>query len=118
MDVLSQFSQLYHEAEKGNSTPPVRFLSRFDKSGTNIKESILFLRISQSQLGNTQYIGFPIQALNAAIIVEEYIVTDRGAWFSLPANVTNGAVIYKQGGDSDPDDLLLIPAHLLISAHA
>ena len=47
MDVLRQFSQLHHEAEKGNSTPPVRFLSRFDKSATNIKESVLFLSIGQ-----------------------------------------------------------------------
>lgn len=47
MDVLSQFSQIRQEADKGNSTPPVRFLTRFDKSATNIKESILFLSIGQ-----------------------------------------------------------------------
>ena len=36
----------------------------------------------------------------------------------MPTNVTEKAVIYKRGGDTDPNDLLLNPAHLLISTNA
>lgn len=51
-------------------------------------------------------------------MLEEYTLTDRGTWLSLPTNLTEKAVIYKQGEDIDPADLLLNPAHLLISTKA
>lgn len=35
------------EAGEGNEDPPVRFLSRYDKSVTNIKESQLWTEIGQ-----------------------------------------------------------------------
>lgn len=67
-----------------------------------------------------QYIAFPIQALTAAILLQEYTVTDRGTYLSLPVSLTNQTVIYKAATD-DANDLLLNPAHLLVgkkAAHA
>ena len=46
-DVLDLFSQLHSKAESVGSGTPVRFLSRYDKSATNIKESELWLGIGQ-----------------------------------------------------------------------
>lgn len=46
-DILTMFAAL-HEAAEGNATnPPVRFLSRYDKSATNIKETLLWAGIGQ-----------------------------------------------------------------------
>lgn len=46
-NVLTIFSDLFQAAGAANSTPPVRFLSRYDKSATNIKESFLWISIGQ-----------------------------------------------------------------------
>ena len=46
-DILTIFANL-HEAAEGNATePPVRFLSRYDKSATNIKDTLLWAEIGQ-----------------------------------------------------------------------
>lgn len=122
-DVLTLFSELHETAEAATSTPPVRFLSRYDKSATNIKESDLWISIGQVPWATAystwyhQYIAFPIQALTAAILLEEYTLTDRGTYLSLPANLTSQAVIYKAATD-EADDPLLNPAHLLIGKKA
>ena len=47
LDTLTLFSDLYKAADAANSTAPVRFLSRYDKSATNIKESLLWASIGQ-----------------------------------------------------------------------
>ena len=106
--------------------PLARFLSRFDKSATNIKESLLFTTIGQVPWALTysnwyhQYPQFPLQALNAASLLFEYTLTDRGTWLSSPSSVTNAVNIYKRGDDasSDPQGLLLNPARLLQGAKA
>lgn len=122
-DVLTLFSELHETAEAATSTPPVRFLSRYDKSATNIKESDLWISIGQVPWATAystwyhQYVAFPIQALTAAILLEEYTLTDRGTYLSLPANLTSQAVIYKAATD-EADDPLLNPAHLLIGKKA
>lgn len=64
-----------------------------------------------------QYIAFPIQALTAAIILNEYTITDRGTLLSLDAELRNQTVVYKAGTDS-ADDPLLNPAHLLVGKKA
>lgn len=125
--ILNMFSGLYAAAEAayaaGASAVPVRFLSRFDKSATNIKDSQLFISIGQVPWATAystwyhQYIAFPIQALIAAIKLGEYTITDRGTWLSLPSNLTQDATIYKAGSDEE-DDLLLNPAHLLVGTKA
>ncbi|KIJ42568.1 hypothetical protein M422DRAFT_254351 [Sphaerobolus stellatus SS14] len=61
-----------------------------------------------------QYPRFPPQALSAAAVLEEYTLTDHGTWLSSPKNVVSQLEIYKQGGDMDPNDRLLNPAHVLL----
>ncbi len=46
-DIHTIFSDLHEAAEAADTTPPVRFLSRYDKSATNIKESELWISIGQ-----------------------------------------------------------------------
>ncbi|KAH6662241.1 hypothetical protein B0J14DRAFT_308586 [Halenospora varia] len=122
-DVLDLFSQLHSKAEAAGGQVPVRFLSRYDKSATNIKESELWLGIGQVPWATAystwyhQYIAFPLGALTAAILLEEYTLTDRGTFLSLPSNLTSQTVIYKAATDN-ADDLLLNPARLLIGAKA
>jgi len=103
--------------------PPTRFLSRFDKSATNIKESELFITIGQVPWALAyskwyhQYPRFPLQALQAASLLSEYTLTDYGTWLSSPSSVTSSLEIYRKGSD-DADDPLLNPAHVLLGAKA
>lgn len=46
-DILTMFSKMFNVAENIKTDPPVRFLSRYDKSATNIKESLLWAGIGQ-----------------------------------------------------------------------
>lgn len=62
-----------------------------------------------------QYPRFPIQALNAAVVLDEYTLTDRGTWLSLKPAVTESLHIYKAGTDAASDPLLN-PAHVLLGA--
>jgi ABC-type tungstate transport system permease subunit len=103
--------------------PPTRFLSRFDKSATNIKESQLFITIGQVPWALAyskwyhQYPRFPLQALAAASLLSEYTLTDLGTWLSSPVSVTDSLVIYRAGSDNASDPLLN-PAHVLLGAKA
>ncbi|KAL7931674.1 hypothetical protein V8C35DRAFT_309209 [Trichoderma chlorosporum] len=122
-DIYSMFSQIRQVAENEQTTPPVRFLSRYDKSATNIKDSFIWVSIGQVPWATAystwyhQYIAFPIQALTAAILLDEYTISDRGTYLSLDAKLRNQMVIYKAGSDN-ADDPLLNPAHLLIGKKA
>jgi len=121
-DVYTQFNAIVTWGNHGSTTPETKFLSRFDKSATNIKESELFIAIGQvpwalpySKWYHT-YPVFPLQALQAASLLQEYTLTDRGTFLSSPSSVTDAVVIYKAGEDTDPNDPLLNPAHFLLSA--
>ncbi|KAG8407309.1 hypothetical protein J3458_020797 [Metarhizium acridum] len=122
-DVQTMFSKIFDVAENNKTDPPVRFLSRYDKSATNIKENLLWASIGQVPWATAysawyhQYIAFPLQALTAAILLQEYTITDRGTILSLDARLRNETVIYKAGTDG-ADDPLLNPAHLLIGTKA
>ncbi|KAG8744748.1 hypothetical protein FRC10_009513 [Ceratobasidium sp. 414] len=100
-DILQQFQKI---VRTGNNPPlkgtPTRFLSRYDKSATNIKDSELFVRIGQT----------------AAALLNEYTITDRGTWLSTNKTVTDRLTIYNQGADTDPADPLLNPAFFLSSS--
>ncbi len=50
-------------------------------------------------------------------MLNEYTLTDRGTFLSLPANLTSQARIYKASSDNATDPLLN-PAHLLIGKKA
>ncbi|KIJ06864.1 hypothetical protein PAXINDRAFT_91368, partial [Paxillus involutus ATCC 200175] len=125
-DVLAMFNRSVDQGNKDLVTPPtdrepVRFLSRFDKSATNIKESELFCKIGQVALASSKWYHhprFPLQALKAASVLNEYTLTDRGTWLSSPLEVTSVMKIFAQGGDVDPNDPLLNPAHLLLGSKA
>ncbi|KAI9571744.1 hypothetical protein HD554DRAFT_2312053 [Boletus coccyginus] len=128
-DVLAMFAQIVDQGNKDLVTPPTdrdpaRFLSRFDKSATNIKESELFIAIGQVPWALAyskwyhQYPRFPLQSLNAASVLSEYTLTDKGTWLSSPTSVTSTLTIFAEGGDTDPDDPLLNPAHVLLGAKA
>ncbi|EGU84468.1 hypothetical protein FOPG_15683 [Fusarium oxysporum f. sp. conglutinans race 2 54008] len=122
-DIMTTFANLHEAAEGPATEPPVRFLSRYDKSATNIKETLLWAGIGQVPWATAystwyhQYIAFPIQALTAAIILQEYTITDRGTILSLDAELRNQTVIYKAGSDK-ADDPLLNPAHALVGEKA
>ncbi|GAA5852190.1 hypothetical protein JCM8547_006694 [Rhodosporidiobolus lusitaniae] len=120
--VFDIFNKLVTSADVGNGT---RFLSRFDKSATNIKESLLFATIGQVPwaLATAKwyhvYPQFPLQALTAASLLGEYTLSDRGTYLTLQAqnkDLTDNLVLYKAGGDDDPSDLLLNPAAVLLGA--
>ena len=122
-DIKTMFSNIYTTAEAGNTDPPVRFLTRFDKSATNIKEAQLWIDIGQipwSLAYSTwyhQYIAFPIQALTAAMALNEYTITDRGTYLSVSTELQKQTTIYRAGTDS-PSDPLLSPAHILVGKNA
>ncbi|RDA85663.1 hypothetical protein CP532_4648 [Ophiocordyceps camponoti-leonardi (nom. inval.)] len=119
-DALAAFAKINMEAEKSGD-PPVRFLSRYDKSATNIKESLLFASIGQvpwTDDNSTLYQrfeAFPIQALSMAMEMNAYTLTDRGTLLSVNETVKEKVVVYSKGTDNE-DDVLLNPAHLLIGA--
>ncbi|KAF8445067.1 hypothetical protein L210DRAFT_3361159, partial [Boletus edulis BED1] len=128
-DVVAMFNQIVAQGNADVATPPtdrvpVRFLSRFDKSATNIKESLLFTQIGQVPWAYTystwyhQYPRFPLQALAAASALSEYTLTDKGTWLSSPEDVTSALSVFAQGGDINPNDPLLNPAHVILGAKA
>ncbi|KAH7340693.1 hypothetical protein B0J17DRAFT_568814 [Rhizoctonia solani] len=118
----------YSELER---TPPTRFLTRYDKSATNIKDSELFVAVGQVPWAYAyskwyhQYVAYPIDALKAAATLGEYTITDRGTWLSTPTNYTGMLVRYNEGQDDPiqsttgqpegPADPLLNPAFFLSS---
>ncbi|KAJ5972261.1 uncharacterized protein N7479_002179 [Penicillium vulpinum] len=122
-DIKTMFSQIFSAAENGTSSPPVRFLSRYDKSATNIKDSQLWIEIGQVPWATAystwyhQYISYPIQALTAAILLDEYTITDRGTFLSIDAGLQNQTIVYKAATDA-PEDPLLNPAHMLVGRGA
>ncbi|OJJ51753.1 hypothetical protein ASPZODRAFT_12564 [Penicilliopsis zonata CBS 506.65] len=122
-DIYTMFSDMFKVAEAGTTTPPVRFLSRYDKSATNIKESDIWVEIGHVPWATAystwyhQYIAFPVQALEAAILLEEYTITDRGTFLSIDSSLENQTTIYKAATDAASDPLLN-PAHILIGTNA
>lgn len=123
--VLAMAQKIVAVGNQQVATPPAdgvvtRFLSRFDKSATNIKESQIFITIGQVPWAYAystwyhQYARFPIQALQAASLLGEYTLTDRGTWLSSTADVQSRLTIYKAGTDNETD-ILLNPARVLIA---
>ncbi|KAK6358734.1 hypothetical protein TWF730_008057 [Orbilia blumenaviensis] len=124
-DILTIFSNIHKAAQKNKVTDRVqtRFLSRYDKSATNIKESQMWIGIGQVPWATAYstwyhtYITFPIEALNAAILLKEYTITDRGTYLSINPALAKKTVIYKAATDNATDPLLN-PAFLLIGKKA
>jgi ABC-type tungstate transport system permease subunit len=122
-DIAAQFTDLLVAAQNTSNTTPTRFLTRYDKSATNAKESQQWINIGQTPWSTAystwyhQYIGFPIQALTAAIRLGEYTLTDRGTLLTLDPELTEQIDTFKAATD-DLCDPLLNPAHMLVGAQA
>ncbi|KZS96898.1 hypothetical protein SISNIDRAFT_437687 [Sistotremastrum niveocremeum HHB9708] len=123
-DILTMFNKINKSGKQVPATsPPTRFLSRYDKSATNIKESSLFAMIGQVPWAYAystwyhHYARFPLEALKAASQLSEYTLTDYGTYLSSPEEVQNAVVEYKMSSGS-ADDLLLNPAHVLFGKAA
>lgn len=88
--VQDQFAQIFlAAAETAGSARPVRFLSRFDKSAANVRESSLWAATGQVPWAHPhaswyhQYQDSPLGALEAASALNQYTLTERGTWFAL-----------------------------------
>ncbi|PMD44528.1 hypothetical protein L207DRAFT_483493 [Hyaloscypha variabilis F] len=109
--------------ESQTSKSPIRFLSRYDKSAANIKESSLWTAIGQTPWSHPwsswyhTYIDFPFRALEVAALLGEYSLVDKGTWWSVEPWVREKLMIFKVGGDKETDPLLN-PAHALVSSKA
>ncbi|KFY00775.1 hypothetical protein V490_01222 [Pseudogymnoascus sp. VKM F-3557] len=122
--VQDQFAQIFLAAtETAGSARPVRFLSRFDKSAANIRESSLWAAIGQVPLAHPhatwyhQYQDSPLGALEAASALNQYTLTERGTWFALNDAARDKLEVFS-GGVGTEDELLLNPAHALVGRHA
>lgn len=51
-------------------------------------------------------------------MLSEYTLTDKGTWLSTTKEVRSALSIFAEGGDTDPDDPLLNPAHVILGANA
>ena len=66
-----------------------------------------------------QYPQFPIAALTAASLLQEYTLSDRGTFLTVASrnkNLTDNLTLYARGEDTDPNDPLLNPASALLGA--
>ncbi|CAA7270307.1 unnamed protein product [Cyclocybe aegerita] len=129
-DILTMFNKIVAAGDADALTPPdlnerlaTRFLSRFDKSATNIKESQIFATIGQVPWAYDyskwyhQYPRFPQEALQAASFLSEYTLIDQGTWLSAPNSIRARLRIFKLGSDNAAD-LLLNPGHVLYGTKA
>ncbi|KAH7098585.1 hypothetical protein BKA62DRAFT_622482 [Auriculariales sp. MPI-PUGE-AT-0066] len=122
-DIYKQFHDIVRAGNEA-TVPATKFLSRYDKSATNIKESEIFIAIGQVPWAHSharwyhQFTDFPRQALVAAANLEEYTLTNRDAALSAAPDVLAKLEIYGEGKDEDPHDPLLNPAAALLGAKA
>ncbi|KAF9482071.1 hypothetical protein BDN70DRAFT_802237 [Pholiota conissans] len=123
--IYTMFSKISSYGDADVKSPPnpdirpaTRFLSRCDKSATNLKESQIFLSIGQLPWSHPparwyhEYVRFPREALRAAAALQEYTLIDFGAWLSAPTSIREQLQIFKMGSDGE-DDVMMNPAHLL-----
>ncbi|KZP29918.1 hypothetical protein FIBSPDRAFT_851079 [Athelia psychrophila] len=123
--VLAMLNKIVTAGDADSQDAPTRFLSRFDKSATNIRESLLFAEIGQIPWAHTyskwyhQFPSYPLTALETASKLQEYTLTDRGTFLTLESTnreLTDNLHIYKAGKDEDPADPLLNLATVLLGA--
>lgn len=80
--------------------PNIRFLSRYDKSAANIKESSIWTAIGQTPWAHPysswyhRYIEFPFAALRAACALGEYTLTDKGTWLSIEEEIRDKMSVF------------------------
>lgn len=128
--------------ETSTSPNPVRFLSRYDKSANNIRESHIWITIGQTPWAHPyssfyhRYIDFPYGALRAASRLGEYTLVDRGTWYAIEEDVRRSMTVFvsstsiveeqffakaglkKEAFEAAEDDPLINPAHALVGTLA
>jgi ABC-type tungstate transport system permease subunit len=99
--IHEHFGQIFMAAISTASSPrPVRFLSRYDKSANNIKETSIWASIGQTPWSHPysvwyhMYVEFPFQALRAAAQLGEYTLVDRGTWCSIEESVRERMMVF------------------------
>lgn len=102
----------------------VRFLSRYDKSANNIRESTIWASIGCTPWAEPvsgwyhRYVAFPFQALRAASKLGEYTLVNRGTWYAIEEEVRREMKVFKEAVVENENDELLNPAHALLGARA
>lgn len=92
------FSHLFRAAVASENR--IKFLSRFDKSATNIKESSIWTSIGQTPWSYPYSFfyhvvpAFPYQALEAAAKLGEYTLVDRGTWYGVEDWVRDEMMVF------------------------
>lgn len=92
------FSQLFIAAIASDNT--VRFLSRYDKSATNVKESAIWTSIGQTPWSYPFSLfyhinpEFPYQALATAAKLQEYTLIDRGTWYGVEPGIRESMRVF------------------------
>ncbi|KIW52909.1 hypothetical protein PV05_08518 [Exophiala xenobiotica] len=119
------FALVFQAAVETSTSPePVKFLSRYDKSANNIRESNIWSSIGQTPWSHPysswyhRYIDFPFGALRAASRLGEYTLVDRGTWYAVGGEVRNKMMVFKESFDAQQDDPLINPAHALVGSLA
>ncbi len=111
------FSQLFIAAIASDNN--VRFLSRYDKSATNIKESAIWTSIGQTPwsfpFSFFYHISpeFPYQALATAAKLQEYTLIDRGTWYGVDQWIREEMTIFVRPIRKAPN---LVPWPSLLTA--
>jgi ABC-type tungstate transport system permease subunit len=99
--IYDLFTQLFRACiETQNSKNPIRFLSRYDKSAANIKESSIWTAIGQTPWSyppSTWYhtcVDFPFRALEVTALLGEYSLVDKGTWWSVEPWIREKLMIF------------------------
>jgi ABC-type tungstate transport system permease subunit len=99
--IYDLFTQLVRACiETQNSKNPIRFLSRYDKSAANIKESSIWTAIGQTPWSyppSTWYhtcVDFPFRALEVTALLGEYSLVDKGTWWSVEPWIREKLMIF------------------------
>lgn len=104
--------------------PAVKFLSRYDKSAANIRESAIWSTLGVTPWSEPypgwyhRYVAFPAEALRAASVLGEYTLCDRGSWYAAPEQIRRDMRVYKEAENLEvgEEDALLNPALLLVGS--
>lgn len=140
--IYKLFKQLFKAAiSTAGSADPVRFLSRYDKSANNIRESAIWAAIGQTPWSIPysqwyhQCVQLPFQALDTASRLREYMITDRGTWLGVEERVRRDMAVFvgfdqphseektllmalQKDGIDEADGSMLNPAHVLVGSRA
>ena len=101
LSIYELFALLFQAVvETSSSKNSVKFLSRYDKSANNIRESHIWTTIGQTPWAHPyssfyhRYVDFPYEALRAASRLGEYTLVDRGTWYAIEEDARKGMAVF------------------------